>query len=464
MSASDLHQQTLADICRQIKSGALSAEAVTAATLQRIEELEPVTRAYALVLAEQALTRARELDAARQAGQAAGLLHGVPIAVKDLLDMQGQVTASGTRVMATKVARANATLVDRLLAAGAVLVGKTQLTEGAFGAHHPDIPPPRNPYDIARWPGVSSSGSGVAVAARLAYGAIGSDTGGSIRFPSASCGLVGIKPTYGRVSRHGGFPLAASLDHFGPMARSAEDAARMLTVIAGVDAADPSSLDEPVPNFAARADTPLRLGVDWHYAEQGVSSTVAANVRGVVDDLQRLGVEVVEVRLPREHRTLIEDWGLTCSVECAAVHTDYFPAQRELYGPALSALLDLGLRTAQATYDDLEELRRVFASALDGLFSSAGIDGLVMPAMPLQPQPAAVMEAGFDDSGFAPFISFTAPFNYSGHPSITLPTGLDQEGMPLSVQFIGPRLGEAGLVQLGYQVEAAYGLLPPPEL
>ena len=214
-----LHYNSLADTCRRIKSGELSSIQVTEALLARIEALEGELRAFALVTAEEALKAAEAQDRKRRSGAPLGLLHGVPVAVKDLLQTAGLVTASGTQVMADFVPDQDATVVRRLRDAGAVIIGKTQLTEGAFSTHHPQIDPPRNPWRQDHWPGVSSSGSGVAVAAGLAFGALGSDTGGSIRFPSAACGLVGVKPTYGRVSRHGAFPLAESLDHIGPMTR-----------------------------------------------------------------------------------------------------------------------------------------------------------------------------------------------------------------------------------------------------
>lgn len=210
----ELHFQTLAETCRALKSGALSSVAVTEHLLDRIEQFDPGLNSYAMVLNDLALGRAADLDQQREDGVALGPLHGVPIAIKDLLFTEGLPTASGTVVMADFKPSYTATVVTRLVEAGAVIIGKTQLTEGAFGSHHPQLKSPKNPYDRDAWPGVSSSGSGVSVAAGFAYGAIGTDTGGSIRFPSACCGLVGIKPTYGRVSRYGAFPLAESLDQF----------------------------------------------------------------------------------------------------------------------------------------------------------------------------------------------------------------------------------------------------------
>ena len=278
----DVHYLTLSDVCRRIKSGELTSVHVTEALLARIGALDDDLKSYVKVLSDAALASAERHDQDRHEGKPLGHLHGVPIAVKDLLYTRGVVTASGTKVMENFVPDENATVITRLNDAGAVIIGKTQLTEGAFGAHHPDVDPPKNPWNTEHWPGVSSSGSGVAVAAGLAFAALGTDTGGSIRFPSASCGLVGIKPTYGRVSRYGAFPLAESLDHIGPMTRSVEDAARVLQVLAGEDLKDPTTLSDSVPNYsAALADQVqgLTVGVDWDFVSTGVDEVVVSTLR-----------------------------------------------------------------------------------------------------------------------------------------------------------------------------------------
>jgi amidase len=344
----NLHYRSLAEVGRLVKSGATSAVDVTSALLERIRRLEPELHSYARVLEDQALATAARLDRDRSAGKPLGSLHGVPVAVKDLLDTRGVVTASGTRVMASRVPDEDATVVARLKQAGAVIIGKTQLTEGAFATHHPDIEAPVNPWNAAHWTGVSSSGSGVAVAAGLAYGALGSDTGGSIRFPSACCGIVGIKPTYGRVSRHGAFPLAESLDHIGPMARTVEDAALLLQAIAGSDPADPTSLSSPPPSYAAMLAERLPglvIGVDWDYVSRGVEEPVVDTVREALGVFRSLGAREVEVAMPPETAALIEGWVVTCAVECARAHRRYYPAQKERYGPVLAALIERGLGT-----------------------------------------------------------------------------------------------------------------------
>lgn len=458
----DLHYQSLADTCRQIKSGALSSVAVTEHILARIADNEGKLESYAIVLAERAIEQAASLDAKHARGEPLGSLHGVPVAAKDLLFMEGLVTASGTRVMADFVPHYTATTVAKLESAGAVIIGKTQLTEGAFGAHHPQISPPKNPYDHAAWAGVSSSGSGVSVAAGLAYGALGSDTGGSIRFPSGCCGLVGIKPSYGRVSRYGAFPLAESLDHIGPMTRTVEDAARLLAVIAGVDDNDPSCSSRSVPNYAAASSNVegLRIGIDWDYVEQGVDRMVVDGVKLAASWLSAAGAKIEEIKLPAGYHQLVEGWGITCGVECARAHQVYYPEQAALYGPALTSLIELGRNVEIERYQSLEKTRHVFTQALDQQIS--GLAAVLIPTMPVMPQFSKVMEAGYDDSAHAPFINFTAPFDYSGHPTLTFPVGLSDSGLPLSIQLVGQRFGEEALVGLGYSMEQQRGAMPHP--
>jgi len=455
----DLHYLSLTEVGARIRSGELTSTQVTRASVERIRALEPDLHSFALVLEDEALAAAARLDGERQAGKPLGPLHGVPVAIKDLLDLRGVATASGTVVMKDLMPDADATVVTRLKEAGAVIIGKTQLTEGAFGAHHPDIVPPVNPWNRAHWTGVSSSGSGVAVAAGLAYAALGSDTGGSIRFPSASCGLVGIKPTYGRVSRHGAFPLAESLDHIGPMARSVRDAALLLECLAGQDAKDPTSLTAPVPAYAtmlAERIPGITIGVDWSYVTRGVDGIVVDTVREALRLFRDLGGEIREVTMPASTSALVAGWYVTCGVECARAHAPYYPTRKELYGPVLTGLLETGRAASTADYQALERLRGGFRADLDRLLE--GVDMIIAPCMPVLPPDVASMNQRVEDEGErAEFITFTAPFNYSGHPTITLPAGVAAGRLPKSFQLIGRMLDEPTLVRAGSAFERALG-------
>src|SRR4051812_47687797 len=247
----EIHYWSLEEAGQRIATRQISSVELTQAILDRISKIDPTLKAYATLTPERALEDAAELDAETGAGRSRGPLHGVPIAVKDQYDVAGVPTAAGMTIHQTNVADRDATVVARLRAAGAVILGKLQMTEGAFGTHHPSIPAPLNPWNPAYWVGVSSSGSGAATAAGLCFASLGSDTGGSIRFPSTMNGLSGLKPTWGRVSRAGVFALAESLDHIGPMTRSALDCAIVLGVIAGADPDDPTAVARSVPDYTA---------------------------------------------------------------------------------------------------------------------------------------------------------------------------------------------------------------------
>ena len=472
MAKLNWHWLSLSQTCQNLKSGQASAMRLTQEMLERAQALENQTFCYASLLADEALAAARALDQKQAAGEPLGLLHGVPIGIKDLLYTQGVPTASGTLVMKDFRPPYSATVVNRLRDAGAVLLGKTQLTEGAFGAHHPDVVPPLNPWARQAWTGVSSSGSGVAVAAGVAFAAIGSDTGGSIRFPSASCALVGLKPTYGRVSLHGAFPLANSLDHLGPMTRCVEDAARLLCVMAGYDPEDPNSVDIPVPNYlrslcsADDGDMPLvgkRIGVDWSYVSDGVEPAVVSVTQRALRQLADLGAQVIEVEIPNSAKVLAEAWGITCGVECARAHATYFPTQQDQYGPVLRGLIELGLRTDPQDYDALQQLRVGFSAQLDQVLD--GVDAIISPCMPMSTPTAALMDNGAPaEEGKADFLLFTAPFDYSGHPTLTLPMAPQANELPGSFQLIGRKMDEETLIYLGSAFEEGPMPITYPEL
>ncbi len=454
----DLHYLSLSEVCRRTKSGELSALTVTQTILERIHREDSSLRSYARLMEDEALIDAERLDSERAAGKPLGLLHGVPVAVKDLLDTRGVITASGTTVMAGRCPDSDATVVTRLRNAGAVIIGKTQLTEGAWSAHHPQIPPPLNPWNPAFWTGVSSSGSGVATAAGLCFGALGSDTAGSIRFPSACCGVVGLKPTYGRVSRAGAFPLAESLDHIGPLTRSVEDAARMLEVLAGYDPRDVNSLGEPVPNYKSLIQggvEGLRIGIDRNYLSCVMDSTVLACIDRVAKVFEGLGAELVDVELP-DHTALLSGSGISIGAEAALAHSALYPAKREEYGPAFRQLLDAGHASTAIQYASLQRAREFYRAALEHCFEQ--MDVLLIPAMILGVPTLDMMDAAVNDSEMVHnFISFTVPFNYSGHPSLTVPAELNEQGLPRAFQLVGPRLGETQLLRAGYAFEKAAG-------
>jgi amidase len=339
MTDQDIAWLSIEDTAAQIRARQLSATEVAQSMLHRIERIDPGLHAFARTTPELALhRRARPMHASRaDLGRCT-----VPIAVKDLCWTAGVPTAAGT-IDRDFTPPVDGTVVRRLREAGAVLLGKLQMTEGAFSAHHPKVTAPLNPWNAQAWTGVSSSGSGVAVAAGLCHGAIGTDTGGSIRFPSVANGVTGLKPTWGRVSRHGAFELAASLDHLGPMCRSAADCGLMLGAIAGADPDDPTALQVAMPDYLAGDSqrlTGLRVGIDEAYVANDVASEVADAVHAALRSLVALGATPVAVTMP-EVDPVVDAWVPHCGVEAAAAHAAH-SARRAEYGPMLADLLDVG--------------------------------------------------------------------------------------------------------------------------
>lgn len=455
-----LHDLSLADVATAIRGGELLAEDVTRHVLDRIAALEPRLHAFAEVRRDAALAEARAADGRRARGETLGALHGVPVAVKDLCAMAGTATRAGGHFSTGFAATDTATVVARLQEAGAIVVGKAQLTEGAWGAHHPDVTPPVNPWAPDRWTGSSSSGSGVCVAAGMAYGAIGSDTAGSIRFPSACNHLVGLKPTWGRVSRHGVFPLSETFDHIGPMARTVLDVALMYAAIAGSDPLDPTSLADPVgdPAAAARAGSleGVRVGVDEAFALSNLDEATAAGMASALAHLKAAGATLVDVTFP-DVGPILEPALLACFVEAAVAHAATYPSQKERYGTAYAELLEVGRATPATAYASFAMRRRELRGRLARLFERA--DVLAVPVMPIQPLTVAEMAAVTvgPPLGAAPFVAYTIPFDVTGNPTLTLPMGRSPEGAPLGFQLVGPHLGESALLSAGAAYERQAG-------
>lgn len=436
-------------VARLLHTRKLSPVELTRSMLARIARLEPRLASYATVAVEHAMAQARDAEQLLMQRRILSPLHGVPIALKDLCYTKGIRTAAGMTIYKDFVPTYNGTVASRLRDAGTVLLGKLQMTEAAFADHHPQVKVPVNPWHPDHWPGASSSGSGVALAAGLCFAAIGTDTGGSIRFPSAANGVTGLKPTWGRVSVNGAFELASSLDHIGPMARSAADCGAMLGLIAGADPHDPSALRDPVPDYLAGDSSQLadlRIGVDPDDA-----SGLDAPTRQAFDDAQRvlraLGADLRTVRFP-DPSDAIADWPAACAVETAVAHEATYPSKRAHYGPGLAGLIDLGRSVSGLDLQKIWLRRRAFAGRVTALMET--IDLLLIPAQPIASPTHAQMETlGTDPEGFARLVRFTAPFDMSGHPTITLPAGFTPQGLPVAVQLVSARLNEALLVRAG---------------
>ncbi|MET4389902.1 amidase [Bradyrhizobium sp. F1.4.3] len=455
MSADPIHYKSIVEISGLFQRGELRPSEVTEVMLSRIARLDGQFHGYALVLAERAMEQAKRCDAEVAKGIRRGPLHGVPIGLKDLCYTKFAPTAGGTTIHAKFVPSFNATIVDRLELAGAVTLGKLKMTEGAYTSHHPDDQAPLNPWNVNYWVGSSSSGSGVVTSAGLCFGSIGSDTGGSIRFPSATCGLTGIKPTWGRVSRHGVFPLADSLDHVGPMCRSAADAAAMLGIIAGADVNDPTALQAPVPNYLAGIGNGLRgvrIGVDRKYTQEGIDPQVVAALLEAERTLAELGADIREVKFP-SYEKLVSMWIPMCSIETAEAHLETYPSRKSEYGPDLAQLIDQGRSMSGVEIAAIHHERLNFSGSLAKLFGE--IDLLLIPTMPVPiPTLTKMGEYGADPNVLMSILRFTAVFDFSGSPTITLPNGMASDGLPLSMQLVGPHLSEDVLARAGHAFQS----------
>ncbi len=450
----DLHYLSLDEVARRLKARSLSSVEATTAMLDRIDRLDPKLKSYARVTPERALADAARRDAETAAGKPCGPLHGVPIAVKDLCNTAGVVTAAGMAIHGGHVPDKDATVVTRLRQAGAVILGKLQMTEGAYGLHHPTIDPPVNPFNAAYWTGVSSSGSGVATAAGLCFASLGSDTGGSIRFPSTMNGLSGLKPTWGRVSRAGVFPLAESLDHVGPMCRSALDAAIVLGVIAGADPDDPTAAPHQVPDYVASINDGVRgrrLGVPRNLLGMDADSQRA--VDQAVATFKSAGATLVDVVLPEFDEAALK-WIALCGLEAALAHEATFPARRSEYGPDLAALIDVGHRLSGLELGKLQLVRARVKGEIEQVL--AGIDLLVLPVMGVAaPSLAGMRAAGRTPETTKARLRYTAPLDMSGHPSLTVPGGVTTDGVPVGFQIVGRAFDEAGVLAAGHAFQQA---------
>jgi amidase len=451
----DLAYLQLVELAQSLRQRALSPVEATKAMLERIARLDPGLHSYLAVTEDLALAQAKKAEAEIQSGLYRGPLHGVPIALKDLYFTKDIPTTFGMKVYQGWTPDYDATVVTRLYEAGAVMLGKLHLHEGAFAEHHPELPAPLNPWDKAYWPGGSSSGSGVAVAAGLCYGTLGSDTGGSIRFPCNACGLTGVKTTWGRVSRHGAFPLSESLDTVGPMNRSAADAAVMLRAIAGADESDPTTSLAPVPDYLADlygiyGARGLRIGVDRAYVETGVDSEIVAALNAALAVLEGIGAEIVAIKMP-PIAAVMDGQLAFCGVESAAFHEPAFHASPEKFGPALSANIESGLAMNGLRYGGYQLERDKFKGLMRRAF--ADFDVLIAPILPV----IGVRYDSYDKflADISGMLRFTAPFNMAGNPTVTLPCGFSSGGLPIGFQLIGPHLSEARLLRAAHAFQQA---------
>jgi amidase len=458
--ATDMHYLSLLEVGRLVESGQISPVELTRNMLDRIASLDPRLKSYATLTADRAVAAARAAEKEITAGNYRGPLHGVPIAVKDLCYTKGVRTMGGSAAYRDFVPDFDATVVARLEQAGAVLLGKLNLTEGAMAGYHPDFDIPVNPWDPALWPGASSSGSGVATAAGLCFASLGTDTGGSIRFPSMANGIVGLKPTYGRVSRHGVMPLAETLDHVGPMTRRTADAALMLQSIAGHDDRDPTSLALPAPDLLAdlrRGVSGLKLGYDRAFSSAGSDPGLVAAIGQALEVLQDLGAELVELSMPDGSREVGDPWFAICAYEAHQAHAAEFARRAGAFGPFFGDFLEAGAAVSEEQYAGASAFRSAFNQQFVAVLDR--VDAVVCPSGGLTfPTPPEVQYGGREalEPLFAAVqMQFTIPADFAGTPTLTVPCGHSDSGVPYAMQFMGRRLSEATLCRIGHAYEEA---------
>jgi aspartyl-tRNA(Asn)/glutamyl-tRNA(Gln) amidotransferase subunit A len=454
----ELTTLTIAEAARRIARKDLSPVELTQAALARIERFNPRLNAFITILREESVAAAKAAEQEIMAGKLRGPLHGIPIALKDLCATEGIRTTAGSKILAQSIPTEDAAVAARLAEAGTILLGKLHMNEFAYGpdGDNPHYGAVHNPWNTACITGGSSSGSGAAVAASLCLGALGTDTGGSIRIPAALCGIVGLKPTYGRVSRHGLTPLSWSLDHAGPMAKTVEDAALLLRAMAGHDARDPSTVRRPVPDYAAALSGDirgLRVGLPRTYFYDVLDPEVEGAVRQAIDVVQGLGAVVTEVSWPALRYTTLAAL-IIVLVEAAAFHEHWLRTQAEAYHPEIALRLKWGLLLPAPVYLKAQRLRARLFREVARLW--AGVDVLLVPATIMPAYRIGETLARFprrEMSTREALLRLMRPFNLTGLPAVSIPCGFTAGGLPIGLQIAGKPFDEATVLRLGHAYE-----------
>ena len=451
---------SLTAIAKAIAGKHVSSREATRSCLHRIAQWQPRLNAFMALEAEAALKAADEADAALAKGNAKGVLHGVPLAHKDMYYEAGKVVTCGSKIRRDFVATTTSTALQRIKDAGTIRLGSLQMAEFAYGptGHNAHFGPVHNPWNVDHITGGSSSGSGSAVAARLTFAALGSDTGGSIRMPAHFCGVTGLKTTVGRVSRAGAMPLSQSLDTVGPLARSAEDCALLTGLMAGADPEDPTAASLPVPDYMAATKGSLkglRIGVPTAFYVDDLDSEVARVLGETVATLQREGAEIVKVELP-DQRQLSSASQLVLAVEAAAFHKRWMIERLEDYGAQVRMRLENGLAVPAISYLEAMRWRGPALSAHNA--AVAGVDAVIAPVSPIPAPTITESDVGGGPGAEAVIqrlTRFTRPVNYLGLPSLAIPSGFTKSGLPVGMQLIGRSFDEATLLRIGAAFQRA---------
>src|SRR5216684_247317 len=451
---------SLTSVAKAIAQKRVSSREATQSCLDRVAQWQPRLNAFMAIEAEQALAAADAADTALAKGKVSGALHGVPLAHKDMYYDAGKVVTCGSRIRRDFVATVTSTALQRLKDGGTIRLGSLQMAEFAYGptGHNSHYGAVHNPWAFDHITGGSSSGSGAAVAARLTFAALGSDTGGSIRMPAHFCGVTGLKTTVGRISRAGAMPLSQSLDTVGPLARSAQDCALLLGLMAGADPEDPTAVAGPVQDYMAAAREPikgLRVGVPSAFYVDELDPEVARILDETVAALKRGGADIVQVELP-DQRQLTAACQLVLAVEAAAFHKRWLIERPQDYGPQVLMRLQNGLAIPGVTY--LETMRWRGPALAAYLAAVAGTDAVLVPVAPMPAPTIAESDVGNSPDAEAVIqrlTQFTRPINYLGLPSLAIPAGFTHRGLPVGMQLIGRSFDEAVLLRIGAAFQRA---------
>jgi len=470
--ASSIDALTIAQLGPLLRARKLSSLEVTESCLQRIERLNPKLNAFITVTAESARREARQADREIQAGKYRGPLHGVPLSIKDLFATRGVRTTAGSEVLANWIPDFDATAVHRLREAGAVIVGKTNMHEFAYGVTNDNAHygPARNPWNPTLIPGGSSGGSGVAVATVQGFASLGSDTGGSIRIPSAICGTVGLKPTYGRVSRYGAIPLAWSLDHVGVITRCSEDAAIMLKAIAGHDSLDASSSDRTVPDYRDEMRGTVRemkIGVPANYFFEHVNREIASAVRTAISLLEQLGAKLTDVHIANLEPCSAAEAQINL-VEATSYHEKWLAEKADEYEDDVRVNLEAGRYLIGTDYVKSQRFRSTLKEDFARVLET--VDVIVSPMLPAFPPKIGeewVQSGDMREDVVDAFLRFAIPYDLTGMPSISIPCGFGTNGLPIGLQIAGRPFAESTVLRVASAYEKAtdwHRRMPPLEM
>ena len=449
----------LSQLAPLIRKKDLSPVELLEAILTRIERFDSQLNSYITVLADSARAEARQAEKEILNGHYRGPLHGIPVSIKDLFATRGARTTCGSKVLADWVPDYDATAVARWREAGAVIVGKTNMHEFAYGVtnNNPHYGPVRNPWDLERVPGGSSGGSGAAVAASLCTASLGSDTGGSIRIPSAVCGVVGIKPTYGRVSRYGAIPLAWSIDHVGPLAKSVEDAALLLAVLAGPDPKDATGSDRPVPDYTQGLSGEVGgvlLGIPEQYFFEHVDPEILTAVQQAIRSLEQLGASAQPVSLPHLENCAAMEAHITLA-EATSYHEPHMRTRIDDYGDGVRIDLEAGRYLLATDYVKSQRARALLLEVFGRAFEQ--VDVIVSPTLPAFPPLIGelyVQSGDLREHVIDAFLRFSIPYNLTGLPAISVPCGFSSSGLPIGLQIAGRAFDEPTVLRVAHAYEA----------